>query len=322
MVRGGLSEDSGQAPLGERAFHFGSRFAISPHGVGIAVGFLAGSFVFIFHAKRRGIREELAGSFVFWALVGAIIGARLFYVLAHFGEPGLKNVGDIFAVYRGGISLIGGITGAVIAGYPLMRKHKLPFLRVMDAASIGLALGIVIGRVGDLIIGDHLGKPTSWLLAFRYSGGNLAGYDCVAGRCSAALNGGKQIQTITHQGATLLSDTFQPIAHGIGVHQTALYDFISTMALVVVLLYLDRRTRRTGVLFLVFATWYGSVRIITDFLRVDKRFFGLTGSQWGSVVVVALCVGTLIWFALHPEPGGAPPQGGEEEAAAAPAERR
>jgi phosphatidylglycerol---prolipoprotein diacylglyceryl transferase len=281
-------------------FHFGSRFAISPHGVGIAVGFLAGSIVFMYHARRRGISEELAGTFVFWALVGAIVGARFFYVVAHFGEPGLKTIGDAFAVYRGGISLIGGITGSVIAGYPIMRKHRLEFFRVMDAASIGLPLGIVIGRIGDLVIGDHLGKPTSWLMAFTYSGGNLSGYDCVAGRCSTSLFGGHS-QTIA-AGKTILFDANHAvIGQGVGVHQTALYDFLSTMALVLVLLYLNRLRRRQGVLFLTFAAWYGSMRIITDFLRVDKRFFGLTGSQWASAAVVAICLLTLARFALRPK---------------------
>src|SRR6266568_2628944 len=81
-------------------FRFGSHFAVSPHGLGIAVGFLAGSFVFIYHARRRGIGEDVAGSFVFWALIGAIVGARFFYVVAHYGEPGLNTVGDVFAIYR------------------------------------------------------------------------------------------------------------------------------------------------------------------------------------------------------------------------------
>jgi phosphatidylglycerol:prolipoprotein diacylglycerol transferase len=280
-------------------FHLGSRIAISPHGIGIAVGFIAGSIVFVRHARRRGIPEDLAGSFVFWALVGAMVGARLFYVIAHFGEPGLKTIGDVFAVYRGGISLIGGITGAVLAGLPLMWRHRQPFLRVMDAASIGLPLGIVIGRIGDLVIGDHLGKPTSWLLAFRYQGGNLSAYSCQGGTCSISLFGG-QTQTITARGATLNGVDGTVLGHGIGVHQTALYDFLSTMVMVLVLLWLVRRPRRQGILFLTFATWYGAVRIFTDFLRVDKRFFGLTGSQWGSVVVVAACVATLLWFATHP----------------------
>ena len=228
--------------------------------------------------------------------------------------PGTGNKqGDVlggratgFATKAGFGAAITAITGAVIAGYPIMRKNKLPFFRVMDAAAIGLPLGIVIGRIGDLVIGDHLGKPTSWLLAFRYSGGKLSGYDCtsIPGTCSAALNAGKEIQTITAHAATLVTADGTRLAQGVGVHQTALYDFVSTMGLVLLVVYLNRRPRRMGVLFLTFATWYGTVRIITDFLRVDKRFVGLTGSQWGSVLVVSLCLLMLARFALRPKDGG------------------
>ena len=73
------------------------------------------------------------------------------------------------------------------------------------------------------------------------------------------------------------------------------------MVLVLVLVWMNRRPRRTGIMVMTFATWYAGVRILTDFLRVDKRFFGMTGSQWGSVLVVALCVATFIWFARRPE---------------------
>jgi phosphatidylglycerol---prolipoprotein diacylglyceryl transferase len=280
---------------------FGEDFAISPHGVGIAIGYLAGSYVFIHEGRKRGISDERTGSLVLWALLGAIVGARAFYVLAHFGEPGLETLGDVLAIYRGGISLIGGIFGAIIFAYPVLRKHRIPFLRAMDPAVIGIGLGIVIGRIGDLLIGDHLGKPTSWLLAFTYEGGNLSGYDCgFAGVCRTMLFGG-QFQQIGPQGAELYSRGGDVIAQGVGVHQTALYDFLSTMVLVLVLLSLNTKPRRTGVLALTFGTWYGAVRILTDFLRVDKRFFGLTGSQWGSVLVVAICLGTAIWFAMRPE---------------------
>jgi phosphatidylglycerol:prolipoprotein diacylglycerol transferase len=289
-------------------FRFGDDIAISPHGLGIAIGFLAGSYVFVNReAPRRGISEEQAGRFVFWALIGAIVGARFFYVLAHLSE--FESVADMLAIWRGGISLIGGITGSVLFGLPLMRTYRLPFLRVMDAAAIGLPLGIVIGRIGDLIIGDHLGKPTSWLLAFTYEGGNLSSYACDAGTCTARLFGG-QIQTITAQGATLRGPGGELLAQGIGVHQTAVYDFLSTMLLVLVLLFLSRVPRRTGVLFLTFAGWYGAVRIITDFLRVDKRFFGLTGSQWASVAVVIGSLATLAWFAVRRERASAEPSPG------------
>ncbi len=74
---------------------------------------------------------------------------------------------------------------------PRMRKYGYRFFQVMDPAAVALALGIGIGRIGDLIIGDHLGKPTSWLLAWTYRGGNLAPpFNCVDGVCQAELQGG------------------------------------------------------------------------------------------------------------------------------------
>ncbi len=291
-------------------FHFGSRFALSPHGLGIAVGFLAGAYIFVNReAPRRGISEETSNSLVFWALIGTIIGSRLAYVITHLSE--FHSLGDVLAVYRGGLSQLGGVAGAIVACLPLLRRKKIPALPALDAAAIPIPLGVVIGRIGDLIIGDHLGKPTSWALAFRYRGGNLSGYDCVRGVCSTLLSG-DNTQTITAKGATLVGADGTVLGHGVGVHQTALYDLFIAMALVLFLVFLNRTLRRSGVLFLTYVAWYGSGRIITDFLRVENRFFGLTGSQWTSVLAVAIAVVVLVRFALRPvAPSGEPePAGG------------
>src|SRR6266545_2385056 len=179
--------------------HIGG-LAISPHGVGIAVGYMAGSWWLLREGKKRGLGEDDLASVLLRALIGAILGARVFYVLAHFSE--FKSFVDMLKIYQGGISLIGGIFGSIIVSYPYMRKHRMGFLRTMDSGAIGLAFGILFGRVGDLIIGDHLGKPTSWLLAFRYHGGNLSGYDCASGIgiCTTVLAHGST-QTITARGA-------------------------------------------------------------------------------------------------------------------------
>ncbi len=271
-------------------------FAISPHGIGIAAGYLAGSWWLMREGRRRGLSEDDIAAVLLRALIGAIFGARFFYVLAHFGE--FDSFVDMLKIWEGGISLIGGIFGAIGFAYPYMRGHRMGFLRTMDGASIGLAFGILFGRVGDLIIGDHLGTPTSWLLAFRYEGGRLSGFECVADACRGTLPNGQLIDLIRGRPAHLFAaDGTRVVAQGIGVHQTALYDFILTFALFAVLLFLNRRLRRTGTLIAVFGVWYGIGRIVTDFLRVDKRFFGLTGSQWASVAVVVLAtVALLKWW--------------------------
>jgi phosphatidylglycerol:prolipoprotein diacylglycerol transferase len=298
-------------------FHFGSRFALSPHGLGIAVGFLAGAYVFVNReAPRRGISEDVSNSIVFWALIGTIIGSRLAYVITHLSE--FNSLGDVLAVYRGGLSQLGGVVGAIVACIPIIRRKGVSLPKGLDAAAIAIPLGVVIGRIGDLIIGDHLGKPTSWLLAFQYRGGNLSGYDCVREVCTTLLSGGKT-QTITPTGATLVGADGTVLGRGVGVHQTALYDLFIAMGLVLFLVFLNRTLRRPGLLFLVYVVWYGTGRIITDFLRVENRFWGLTGSQWTSVLAVTVAVALLIRFALRPEPPPAaeppPPVGGFRAAA-------
>jgi phosphatidylglycerol---prolipoprotein diacylglyceryl transferase len=318
------------APLGaigwkvlDRFHVFGDKLALSPHGLGIALGFLTGSYIFLAEARKRGMSEQDASSIPFYALIGTLIGTRLAYVLTHLSQ--YHSIGDVLAVWRGGLSLLGGIVGAIFACLPLIRRFKIPFLRAMDAASFGIPMGIVIGRVGDLIIGDHLGKPTSWALAFKYHGGNLAGYDCSFGACQAALSGG-HTEIITARGAQLITENGAVIGQGVGVHQTALYDFIATMCLVLLLLWLNRVPRRMGIITLTFGLWYGTGRIITDFLRVENRFFGLTGSQWTSIVVVAMCAFMLVRFARHPDRPGEglaeEDQAGDERERASSAEPR
>lgn len=278
--------------------HLGSGFAISPHGIGIAVGYLAGASIFIYEAGKRRYPEDLSGSVMFWALVGTIIGARVAWVITHVSS--LSGPLDAFKIWQGGISLIGGIVGAVIASWFVIRANRhvrVSFVDGLDAAAMPIALGIVIGRIGDLIIGDHLGKPTSWALAFAYHGGTLSGYDCTSqpGVCTTALQG-DATQTVTGAKATLAYAN-GVMESGRGLHQTALYDFFIAMALTLFLIWLARKPRRRGVLICAFAVWYGIGRLITDFLRVENRFLGLTGSQWSSLVVIVVCAGVLVRFA-------------------------
>ncbi len=235
---------------------------ISPHGLATALGFLAGARLMLPAARARDIRDEQVHAMLFRAIIGALVGARLAYVINHLGEY-REDPLEALKVWQGGISLLGGITGAILAAIPVMRRERLSFWKVMDAAAPGLALGILIGRIGDLIVGDHLGKPTDFALGFRCTGADSAS------SCDAPL--------------------------GEGVHLPALYDLVSVTALLALLLMLCRRRRWDGFLILAFAAWYGTGRIIEDFFRVDVTHgTGLTGSQWSSLAVVVLTLWILL----------------------------
>ena len=289
--------------------HIGNAFAISPHGVGIAAGYLFGSWWMLREGPKRGMDERDISSILFWALIGAIVGARVFYVVAHWSQFSGHPV-DVFKVYNGGISLLGGIAGAIIFAYPFMRRGGYRFLQVMDSAAIGLAAGVILGRIGDLIIGDHLGKPTNTFLAFQWEGGKLSNFDCSATVCREQLFN-NQVLSITKKSATLTDPSgLHVLAHGVGVHQTALYDFLSTILLFLFLaLVMSKTVRREGVLICTWAVWYLSVRVATDFLRVDKRFAGLTGSQWSALIFAVIAAAALVrwWIQGRRGTGKSPP---------------
>ena len=281
--------------------------AISPHGIGIAVGFLAGAQLMVRRARRLGgPSEEDIWNSLFYALIGSIVGARVGYVLGHFSEvtAGGDDLLGIFKIWEGGISLIGGITGAVLLMLPYVRKKKMGFWRTADLAAPGLALGIVIGRIGDLIIGDHLGEPTDFPLGWRCSG--QAGGE-------QPLPAERYLQSL-EQGSPPSLGCFD-----LALHQTAIYDFLSTLVLLGVLLWLGRRAHKTGFMILVFTVWYSTMRVITDFLRVDKRYFGLTGSQLMTLAVGLACVALLLRYRGAPPRFAGPPPA-DPEAPASPSD--
>lgn len=232
---------------------------LSPHGMGIAIGFLLGARLMLPAAEKKGISGDDVSSVLVRAAIGSIIGARLAYVINHFGEY-TDNLLEIFMVWKGGISLLGGFFGAILIAMPEMKKRRINFWQAMDAAAPGMALGVIIGRIGDLIVADHLGKPTEFFL----------GYKCPPTGV----------------------DTASPCIAGPGnlVHQPALYDFVLTIVLLALLLWLRKKERWDGFLIVVFGLVYGLNRFIEDWYRIDDTHgLGLTGSQWTALATMIVC---------------------------------
>ena len=275
--------------------------SISPHGIGIAVGFLLGAQLMVRRRRRfGGPSENDIWNCLFYALIGAIVGARAGYVFGHFSEvtDSGEDLLGVFRIWEGGISLIGGITGAILFALPYMLRQKMGFWRTMDLAAPGLALGIVVGRLGDLIIGDHLGEPTNFAL----------GWLC------AGESGGRTVDADVYLQALAEGRPPSLGCYDLVLHQTALYDLFSTLALLAVLLLIGRKARPTGLLILSFTIWYSAMRVITDFLRVDKRYFGLTGSQLMSITVGVICLYLLARYRGAPTRFREPPEDGGEGA--------
>src|SRR5687768_5347615 len=81
-------------------------FGVSPHGVGTAGGFMLGVALMARAAERRGIPREQVHKATTWGAVGALIGSRGFYVLAHLSD--FDSLAEVLAVWRGGLTMFGG----------------------------------------------------------------------------------------------------------------------------------------------------------------------------------------------------------------------
>lgn len=149
-------------------------FPIRSFGVMVVLGFLAGTHWFSRMGERWAVdlEAERPGleSTPLWVLIGVIAGARLMYVAVEVlqGTPtGQGFVDDPFSVlfvHRGGLVMYGGAFGAILAGWWATRKHGLRVAHTVDLGLISGFLGLSIGRIGCLLVGDDFGSivPERW----------------------------------------------------------------------------------------------------------------------------------------------------------------
>ena len=189
--------------------------------------------------------------------IGALVGARVVYVINHWSS--YDSPLEWLRVWEGGISLLGGIAGALAAAALVVRRRGLRFFPLMDLAAPWLPLGIAVGRIGDLVIADHLGEPTSVPFGFR---------------CPDVVDVGRTVGTSCPPGEI--------------VHLTAAYDLVVAAVVAAVLIVLRRRQLQIGARTLVLGVLYGAGRFGFDFLRADTRRLGLTGSQWTALAVIVV----------------------------------
>lgn len=243
---------------------------VSPHGLGTALGFFAGAYLMARRAEPRGIPRTEVYNAVTWGALGAIIGARGFYVLGHLDD--FPTWRDMLAVWEGGLTMFGGFVGGLVLGLAYLKRRSFHIPSALDAAAPGFAVGVIIGRIGDVVIADHLGRRTSFFLGYK-----------IPADAEIAPGYGPP--------------TYVP---GAVVHHTAVYDLIGALVLLGVLFALDRRwgQRKPGALFAVFALWYGIQRFFLDFTRnrdaIESVYFGFSGSQWAGLLFAAAGLAALI----------------------------
>jgi len=147
-------------------------FQIRYYGLFFVLGFIVAYFMLRFLAKERHInltKDEIA-DYVLYSAIGIVLGARIFYIVFYNLPFYLENPLRIFALWQGGLSFHGGLTGAIVTTYIFCKKKKLHIYDILDMAVIPAALGLALGRLGNFTNGELYGRITNVPWAVQFPG--------------------------------------------------------------------------------------------------------------------------------------------------------
>ncbi len=130
------------------------------YGFLIALAVIIGLTIAQNLAKRKNVDPEMIGDLLLWLVVGAIPGARIYYVLFEWERYGQRPE-DIIAIWQGGIAIHGAIIGGVIASILFAKVKKQSFWTLMDTIAPAVIFGQAIGRWGNFFNSEAFGMPTN-----------------------------------------------------------------------------------------------------------------------------------------------------------------
>lgn len=249
--------------------HLGS-FEVTGYGIMMMVAFLMGSWLIALELRRRGFREEYASDVTLAALVGGIIGAKLWYV-ALTGDPA-----TLFS--RGGLVWYGGFIGGALAVVLNGWRLRVPIRWTAHLVAPALAAAYALGRVGCFIVNDDYGRPSTLPWAMKFPQGLPPS---TAGNMTQLF--GIPVPTGTDPSTVL------------AVHPTELYEIVAMLIVFAILWRWRKLPRGTGWLFGAYLVFAGAERFLVEIVRAkDDRLVGpFTLAQVTSVLLVIVGVAVM-----------------------------
>ena len=228
---------------------------ITWHGLFTAIGIICGVSLSVYLARVDGIPSDVGQELALVSVISAIVGARLFFVFEHWDRFENDLAAIVTDITEGGITLYGGLIGGVLGGVIYGAFHRWPIAIGLDAAGPGMILGQGLGRIGDLINGEHLATASDLPWAFVYTHPNTLGE---------------------------LGVSVHPVAGG--------YELLGDFVILALLLFVARRFIKVpGWLFCTYMILYSVMRFGLSEFRFDEQTVdGIPVPQIVAAVIVGL----------------------------------
>jgi len=249
-------------------------------GLAVLLAFVIAQIIAQRELARRGHDPEPIGDLIFAAVIGGLLGGKLYYAIL------MSDMGAIFS--RAGFVFWGGLIGGIFAAYVVIWKKKLSFPRISDVGGPCIAAAYSVGRTGCWAVGDDYGRPWQGALAVKFPDGAPP---------STVANMTEMFGTAAPAG-TAPGDV-------LAVHPTQIYETALGFVMFMILWRFRGHKHAEGWLFGFYCVLAGIERFLIEFLRAkDDRFFlgGLTVAQ---VIALLFALGGAAWMYArrNPSPG-------------------
>ncbi len=245
-------------------------FAVRYYGLLFVAVFIGGFYFLRWQMMRVGWREQDVSDFVIPGMLAVIIGSRLGHVV--FYEPGyyFSHPLEIIKFWKGGLASHGATLGLVVAGWWFARKKHMAFTEFGDRFAFSAATGAALVRLGNFFNSEIVGRHTDQTWGVRFP--------------------------LSHEDRALAPDQI------LLRHPSQLYEFAMGMAILGILLLVDRKLgerRPRGLLISLFLILYFMARFIVEFFKEFqgdlKEVGGLTMGQLLSVPLFLAGVAWMVW---------------------------
>jgi len=308
-----------------------TQLTVKGFGLMLVIGFLAA--VYVIRRLSRNITPDpnMITNASLYSLIAGVVGARVFYVI-HYFDLFKNNLTRVFAIWEGGLELLGGVLAAVLVIAFYLRRHKLPARRYLDILAVGLMLALAFGRIGCFLNGCCFGKPSDlpWAVRFPYHSYAYTSQvepNPARNRLQPQL---KLPDDYFDAGFLKPFDKLSPeqkemVTAGpyrcLPVHPTQLYSSANALVLTVLLYLFWKRSQnalqpkaapkpltRPGSTFALMFILYGFTRFFIEFIRDDNPFeYGWWTIYKGGTVSQNICIymvvtGIVLMFAFSRMP--------------------
>ncbi|MBT5185160.1 MAG: prolipoprotein diacylglyceryl transferase [Kordiimonadaceae bacterium] len=125
----------------------------------------------LIRVKAPPCTQEHVSDFIFYAMMGIIIGGRIGYVLFYNPAYYMRHIGDAFAIWDGGMSFHGGFIGVCVSTILFCKANKIPLFRFADIIACASPIGLMLGRFANFVNGELYGRPTDAWMGMVFPGG-------------------------------------------------------------------------------------------------------------------------------------------------------